>query len=227
MGSTERDASQSDFKAKDGLDQGTASAADRPSLMSPPRRPVRPVRPADAPETKASVTKTSAIGVKAAPKAPAAELTSQAAGAESPPPDPAAYRYQPIAPPSEPMQYRAIGLVRGTYEPSEPDQLNRGNLTTEDGEVIDSVLLGRITSLVKKHIDLTVPHLWVVYPNWITTTRTYTCKSSAFGSQKPWVYLGKHPPVTMTTPKRQLPRNQISTICPPSTTISSPFAARW
>jgi hypothetical protein len=62
------------------------------------------------------------------------------------------------------MQYRAIGLVRGTYEPSEPDQLNRGNLTTEDGHVIDAVLLGRITSLVKKHLDLTTPHLWVVYP---------------------------------------------------------------
>jgi hypothetical protein len=79
-------------------------------------------------------------------------------------PDSEAYRYQPIAPPSEPMQYRAIGLVRGTYEPSEADQLNRGNLTTEDGHVIDSVLLGRITSLVKKHIDLSMPHLWVVYP---------------------------------------------------------------
>ncbi|MGG6237653.1 hypothetical protein ACQ4N7_03355 [Nodosilinea sp. AN01ver1] len=170
MGSTEQDASKSDFKAaKDGLDQGTAPAAERPSLMSPPQRPVRPVRPAAAPETKTSVTKTSAaktsaVGVKAAPKASMAEPASQAAVVEPPAPDPAAYRYQPIAPPSEPMQYRAIGLVRGTYEPSEADQLNRGNLTTEDGHVIDSVLLGRITSLVKKHIDLTVPHLWVVYP---------------------------------------------------------------
>ena len=51
------------------------------------------------------------------------------------------HRQQPIPPPSEPMQYRAIGLVRGTYEPSEADQLNRGNLTTDDGHVIDSVLL--------------------------------------------------------------------------------------
>ncbi|MBE9160164.1 hypothetical protein IQ265_25550 [Nodosilinea sp. LEGE 06152] len=164
MGSTEQDASKSDFKAKDGLDQGTASAADRPSLMSPPQRPVRPVRPAAAPEAKTSVAKTSAVGVKVAPKAPAAEPANKVAVAEPPAPDPAAYRYQPIAPPSEPMQYRAIGLVRGTYEPSEADQLNRGNLTTEDGHVIDSVLLGRITSLVKKHIDLAVPHLWVVYP---------------------------------------------------------------
>ncbi|NJL46606.1 MAG: hypothetical protein HC929_02680 [Leptolyngbyaceae cyanobacterium SM2_5_2] len=74
------------------------------------------------------------------------------------------HRYLPIAPPSEPMQYRAIGLVRGTYAPAEADQLNRGNLTTDDGQVIDAVLLGRITSLVKKHVDLTASHLWVVYP---------------------------------------------------------------
>ncbi len=68
-----------------------------------------------------------------------------------------------IAPPSKPMEYRAIGLVRGTYQPTE-DQLTRGALTTEDGAVIDAVLLGRVTSLVKKHIDLTSSHLWVVYP---------------------------------------------------------------
>ncbi len=98
------------------------------------------------------------------PTSKPAETITVSPAVAPPAPDPAAYRYQPIAPPSEPMQYRAIGLVRGTYEPSEADQLNRGNLTTEDGHVIDSVLLGRITSLVKKHIDLSIPHLWVVYP---------------------------------------------------------------
>ncbi|MEM0979770.1 MAG: hypothetical protein AAGH78_05795 [Cyanobacteria bacterium P01_H01_bin.58] len=61
------------------------------------------------------------------------------------------------------MQYRAIGLVRGTYTPQE-EQLNRGQLTTETGTEIEAVLLGRITSLVKKHINLEAPHLWVVYP---------------------------------------------------------------
>lgn len=61
------------------------------------------------------------------------------------------------------MQYRAIGLVRGVYEPSE-EQLNRGNIVTDDGITIDSVLLGRITSLIKKHMDLGSSHLWVVYP---------------------------------------------------------------
>ncbi|MBU6229982.1 MAG: hypothetical protein KGQ93_09850 [Cyanobacteria bacterium REEB459] len=78
--------------------------------------------------------------------------------------DPAMYRYLPIAPPSEPMQYRAIGLVRGTYSPMVADELNRGNLITEQGDTIDAVLLGRVTSLVKKHLDLNLPHLWVVYP---------------------------------------------------------------
>ncbi|MGB3201830.1 MAG: hypothetical protein WBA99_13075 [Nodosilinea sp.] len=163
MGSTEQDAVKSDTKANSGLDQGALPAADRPSLMSPPQRPVRPVRPPAAPETKI-VAKTSAASVKAASPASESGPASPAAVVETAEPDSAAYRYQPIAPPSEPMQYRAIGLVRGTYEPSEADQLNRGNLTTEYGHVIDSVLLGRITSLVKKHIDLSMPHLWVVYP---------------------------------------------------------------
>jgi hypothetical protein len=74
------------------------------------------------------------------------------------------YRYLPITPPSEPMQYRAIGLVRGTYSPAAPDELNRGNLITDEGDTIDAVLLGRVTSLVKKHLNLDLPHLWVVYP---------------------------------------------------------------
>lgn len=69
----------------------------------------------------------------------------------------------PIPPASEPMQYRAIGLIKGTYIPSE-EQFTRGMLTTENNQTIDAVLLGRVMSLVKKHVDLTAPHLWVVYP---------------------------------------------------------------
>lgn len=72
-------------------------------------------------------------------------------------------RFQPIPPPSHPRQYRAIGLVRGKYEIAE-DQLTQGNLITTDGTKIDSVLLGRVISLVKKHLDLDKEHLWVVYP---------------------------------------------------------------
>jgi len=77
--------------------------------------------------------------------------------------DVAISRQHPIPPASEPMQYRAIGLVRGKYAPSE-EQFTRGLLMTEDNTAIDAVLLGRVMSLVKKHLDLEQTHLWVVYP---------------------------------------------------------------
>lgn len=72
-------------------------------------------------------------------------------------------RKQPIPPPSNPKQYRAIGLIQGKYQASE-DQLTRGSLLTSDGTAIDAVLLGRVLSLVKNHLDLDREHLWVVYP---------------------------------------------------------------
>lgn len=72
-------------------------------------------------------------------------------------------RQQPIPPASEPMQYRAIGLIKGKYTPLE-EQFTRGTLVTEDGTAVDAVLLGRVMSLVKKHLDLEQTHLWVVYP---------------------------------------------------------------
>ena len=72
-------------------------------------------------------------------------------------------RQQPIPPPSEPKQYRAIGLVQGQYMPSQ-EQLTRGTLLAADGTLIDAVLLGRVMSLVKNHLDINQPHLWVVYP---------------------------------------------------------------
>lgn len=71
-------------------------------------------------------------------------------------------RQQPIPPPSEPMQYRAIGLVRGRYNVAE--QLTQGTLVATDGTKINAVLLGRIISLLKNHLDLEQEHLWVVYP---------------------------------------------------------------
>jgi hypothetical protein len=74
-----------------------------------------------------------------------------------------ANRQQPIPPPSEPMQYRAIGLVRGSYRASS-EQFTQGTLLTTDGVELNAVLLGRIMSLVKNHLDLEQEHLWVVYP---------------------------------------------------------------
>ena len=72
-------------------------------------------------------------------------------------------RQQPIPSPSHPRQYRAIGLIRATYQMS-GEQLTQGILVTPEGTEIEAVLLGRVISLVKKHLDLTKEHLWVVYP---------------------------------------------------------------
>jgi hypothetical protein len=73
-------------------------------------------------------------------------------------------RHHPISPVTEPMQYRAIGVVRGTYRPSDPEQLTRGVIETEDGTAIEAVVLGRVLTLMRRHLDLAEPHLWVVYP---------------------------------------------------------------
>ncbi len=62
------------------------------------------------------------------------------------------------------MQYRAIGVVRGTYRPSDPEQLTRGVIETADGTAIEAVVLGRVLTLMRRHLDLAEPHLWVVYP---------------------------------------------------------------
>jgi len=73
-------------------------------------------------------------------------------------------RQHPISPVTEPMQYRAIGLVRGVYVPSDPEQLTRGVIRTDDGSELEAVVLGRLLTLIRRHLDLSAPHLWVVYP---------------------------------------------------------------
>jgi len=106
----------------------------RPQLMGPPARPKPPVAPAPAP----------------------------AAPIPEPEPEPLKV-IGPISAPSERMQYRAIGMLKGKYIASE-EQFNRGDIAVEDGTLVDAVLLGRVTSLIKKHIDLETDHVWVVYP---------------------------------------------------------------
>jgi hypothetical protein len=69
----------------------------------------------------------------------------------------------PIPPASEPLQYRAIGLILGKYIPSD-EEFNQGTMLADDGTEIDAVILGRIMSLIKNHLDLEKSHLWVVYP---------------------------------------------------------------
>jgi len=73
-------------------------------------------------------------------------------------------RQHPISPVTEPLQYRAIGVVRGQYVPADADQLTRGVIRTADGSELEAVVLGRLLTLLRRHLDLEVPHLWVVYP---------------------------------------------------------------
>ncbi len=73
-------------------------------------------------------------------------------------------RHHPISPVTEPLQYRAIGVVRGRYVPDDAEQLTRGHIHTDDGTLIEAVVLGRVLNLMRRHLDLGQPHLWVVYP---------------------------------------------------------------
>ena len=111
-------------------------------LVRPPSRPA-----------PASVEK----AIPAVPSVPAVEskITIE--------PVPTDGRQRPIPPPSEPTQYRAIGVVRGTYHPSE-EQFTRGNMVMADGSHVEAVLLGRVMSLVRNHLQLEQEHVWVVYP---------------------------------------------------------------
>ena len=70
----------------------------------------------------------------------------------------------PIPSVSDPLQYRAIGVVRGIYKPQDDDNFTRGNLIDSEGNEIDSVVLGRVITLIRNHVSLEKPHLWVVYP---------------------------------------------------------------
>ena len=70
----------------------------------------------------------------------------------------------PIPSVTDPLQYRAIGLVRGIYRPQDEDTFTRGALIDSKGNEIDSVVLGRVITLIRNHVPLEKPHLWVVYP---------------------------------------------------------------
>ena len=70
----------------------------------------------------------------------------------------------PIPQVTEPLQYRAIGIVNGKFTPHNNEQLNKGLITDNEGEKIETVVLGKALSLLKKHIDLNKNYYWVVYP---------------------------------------------------------------
>ncbi|MDC2974830.1 hypothetical protein OAX47_01380 [Prochlorococcus sp. AH-736-K09] len=62
------------------------------------------------------------------------------------------------------LQYRAIGIVNAVYNPNDNVQFNRGTLTDCKGQKIETVILGKVLSLIKKYIDLEKNYYWIVYP---------------------------------------------------------------
>ena len=70
----------------------------------------------------------------------------------------------PIPKVTNQLQYRAIGIVNGKFIINESNQLNRGFLIDNKGEKIETVVLGKALSLLKKHIDLKKSYFWIVYP---------------------------------------------------------------
>ena len=70
----------------------------------------------------------------------------------------------PIPKVTNKLQYRAIGIVNGKFNPHESEKLNRGYLTDDKGEKIETVVLGKALSLLKKYIDLKKSYYWIVYP---------------------------------------------------------------
>ena len=70
----------------------------------------------------------------------------------------------PIPKVTNQLQHRAIGIINGKFTPLSNDQLNRGFLIDNKGEKIETVVLGKALSLLKKHIDLKKSYYWIVYP---------------------------------------------------------------
>jgi len=70
----------------------------------------------------------------------------------------------PIPKVTNQLQYRAIGIINGKFIPNDSEQLNRGFLTDNKGEKIETVVLGKALCLLKKHIDLKKSYFWIVYP---------------------------------------------------------------
>ena len=70
----------------------------------------------------------------------------------------------PIPKVTNKFQFRAIGIIYAQFTPNDAEQLNRGFLIDGKGEKIETVVLGKALSLLKKFIDLKKSYYWIVYP---------------------------------------------------------------
>ena len=75
----------------------------------------------------------------------------------------------PIPKVTNQLQHRAIGIINGKFTPLSNEELNRGFLIDNKDEKIETVVLGKALSLLKKHIDLKKSYYWIVYPKNKTT----------------------------------------------------------
>jgi len=70
----------------------------------------------------------------------------------------------PIPKVTNQLQHRAIGIINAKFTPLSSERLNRGFLIDNKDEKIETVVLGKALSLLKKHIDLKKSYYWIVYP---------------------------------------------------------------
>ncbi|RCJ21088.1 hypothetical protein A6770_30940 [Nostoc minutum NIES-26] len=66
-------------------------------------------------------------------------------------------------PPTESLQYRAIGRMWGRYVPN-AEQIRQGQLITTDGVIINVNLMSKVAKIVENKLDLSQEYLWTVYP---------------------------------------------------------------
>jgi hypothetical protein len=134
------------------------------SDLKKPKKPNRPPTPPAKPKLELVRINPTVPPAPASPPKPIG--TAPRPKVEPKPPEPAPPPPKgllPITPPTEPLQYRAIGLVEGRFVPEEAEP-NKGTLVTTDGHAISSVILGKMISIVKRKLPPDRSYLWVVYP---------------------------------------------------------------
>ena len=70
----------------------------------------------------------------------------------------------PIQKVTENLQNRAIGIIYGSYKPSNSESLNKGKLKDQNNLPLDTVVLGKTLPLIKKYIDFNKKYFFIVYP---------------------------------------------------------------
>ena len=70
----------------------------------------------------------------------------------------------PIQKVTENLQNRAIGIIYGSYKPSNSESLNKGILKDQNNLPLDTFVLGKTLPLIKKYIDFNKKYFFIVYP---------------------------------------------------------------